>query len=126
MAEIAQRPDSGKRAALVVAATLAALLLLAGRAGQPAATAATATASADARVSINGFKFRPQTLSVARGTKVAFINSSSTAHTATRGGVFDTRRIKPGRAVAVTFGQRGTFAYHCKIHPFMRGSIVVG
>jgi plastocyanin len=127
MADFAQRLDSGKRAALAVAAILAALLLLAARSGPPpVATAATATVSADARVSISGFKFHPQRLSVARGAKVAFVNSSGTAHTATRGGVFDTRRINPRRAIAVTFSQKGTFAYHCKIHPFMRGSIVVG
>jgi plastocyanin len=26
----------------------------------------------------------------------------------------------------VRFNQKGTFRYHCKIHPFMRGKIVVG
>jgi len=25
----------------------------------------------------------------------------------------------------VTFNKRGTFAYHCKIHPFMKGKVVV-
>jgi plastocyanin len=26
----------------------------------------------------------------------------------------------------VRFTQKGTFAYHCTIHPFMHGKIVVG
>jgi plastocyanin len=76
-------------------------------------------------VDISHFEFHPRTLSVAKGAKVIFSNSSGTAHTATAG-AFDTGRIKPAHAAAVRFGQKGTFSYHCKIHPFMRGKIVVG
>ena len=66
------------------------------------------------------------TLEVAKGTKVVFSNSSATAHTATDKGAFDSGRIKPGRSFAVRFKQKGTFRYHCEIHPFMHGKIVVG
>ena len=89
------------------------------------ATAATATASATKTVSIKGFAFKPATLTVNRGARVAFANASSIAHTATKGGSFDTKQIAPGKSVTVRFGQKGTFAYHCKIHPFMKGKIVV-
>ncbi len=41
-------------------------------------------------------------------------------------GAFDTGHIKPGHSVAVRFTQKGTFSYHCEIHPFMHGKIVVG
>jgi plastocyanin len=77
-------------------------------------------------VDISHFKFHPQTLSVGKGGRVIFSNSSGTAHTATDAGAFDTGHIKPGRSVAVRFEQKATFSYRCTIHPFMHGKIVVG
>jgi plastocyanin len=126
-------PQRPRRAALatIVLAAAAALLLASWTSSQAAtgpkatATGPKATASAAATVSISNFKFRPSTLSVAKGTRVVFSNASGVAHTATRGGSFDTRRIKPGGSVGVRFSQKGRFSYHCKIHPFMRGTIVV-
>jgi plastocyanin len=92
----------------------------------PAAAPGPAQASASKTVKISNFEFLPGTLSVAKGTRVTFSNSSGTAHTATDKGAFDTGRIKAGKAAAVRFSQKGTFKYHCKIHPFMHGKIVVG
>jgi plastocyanin len=88
------------------------------------ASGATARASGAKSVGINHFAFHPPTLRVQRGARVAFTNSSNVTHTASSGS-FDTKRIKPGNSVAVRFAQKGTFAYHCKIHPFMKGKIVV-
>jgi plastocyanin len=85
-----------------------------------------AQASKAKKVDISHFEFHPPTLSVNKSARVVFSNSSGTAHTATDRGAFDTGRIKPGRSVAVRFGQKGTFSYHCTIHPFMHGKIVVG
>jgi plastocyanin len=76
-------------------------------------------------VAIDNFAFHPPTLHVRRGARVTFVNSSKVAHTATRAGSFDTGRIKPGASVTVRFRRRGTFSYHCRIHPFMKGKIVV-
>ena len=80
---------------------------------------------AGANVDIANFAFHPPTLRIGKGARITFVNSSKTAHTATRAGSFDTGRIKPGKSVTVHFAQKGTFAYHCKIHPFMKGKIVV-
>lgn len=85
-----------------------------------------ATASGTKTVSISHFEFHPHTLNIAKGTRVVFSNKAGTAHTATNAGVFDTGHIKPGHSVAVRFTQKGTFSYHCTIHPFMHGKIVVG
>jgi plastocyanin len=85
---------------------------------------ANATASSSKRVSIVNFAFKPGTLRVKRGANVAFANTANTTHTASSGS-FDTKRIEPGKTVTVKFNKRGTFAYHCKIHPFMKGKIVV-
>ena len=108
-------------AALAVAATSLALVVLESE----TAAAGGATASAAKKVKIAGFAYHPKTLRIRRGTKVTFTNSSGVTHTATRAGSFDTGEIAPGSSVVVRFTRRGTFAYHCTIHPFMHGKIVV-
>jgi len=84
-----------------------------------------AQASKTAAVEIVGFAFKPATVRIAKGSSVRFTNTSDVQHTATRAGNFDTGRIKPGKSVAVRFAQKGTFAYHCTIHSFMKGKVVV-
>ncbi|HVQ58808.1 MAG TPA: cupredoxin domain-containing protein [Solirubrobacterales bacterium] len=88
------------------------------------ASGETATASATKSVKIAGFAFTPKTMTVATGTKVAFSNSDSAPHTATGKG-FKTGTISKGKTKSVTFAKKGTFAYHCSIHPTMKGTIVV-
>lgn len=105
-------------ALLIAIAALAVVALQGGRA------IGAATASGAKNVAIKNFAFHPPTLRVKRGTKVAFTNSSNVTHTASSGS-FDTKNIAPGASVTVKFSSKGTFAYHCKIHPFMKGKIVV-
>lgn len=113
-----------KRTTACLALVLA-VALLAGQAA-PAAQPGPARASKAKTVDISHFEFHPPALSVAKGTKVVFSNSSATAHTATDKGAFDSGRIKPGGSFAVRFAQKGTFRYHCEIHPFMHGKVIVG
>ena len=85
----------------------------------------TASASGAKTVSIVNFAFKPGTLTVKRGSSVGFSNTTSvTTHTASSGS-FDTNRIAPGTTKTITFNKKGTFFYHCKIHTFMKGKIVV-
>jgi plastocyanin len=116
---------SSKRRRLWTTALIAGLALLTALGLQDSdATGATATASATKTVQIKNFAFKPATLEVNRGTRVSFANASGVPHTATSGS-FDTKRIAPGTSAAVQFNKRGTFVYHCKIHPFMKGKVVV-
>ena len=108
-------------AALAVAVLVLALVSLESQ----SATAGDAQASATKTVDIANFAYHPKTLTISRGTKVTFTNSSGVTHTATRAGSFNTGDITPGSSVAVRFTHKGTFAYHCSIHPFMHGKIVV-
>jgi plastocyanin len=100
-------------------------LALIGLRGEIASAGETAQASRSATVGIVNFAYKPGTLTVGKGSTVVFSNTSNTTHTATRSGSFTTGRIKPGKSVSVRFKQAGTFAYHCTIHPFMKGKIVV-
>ena len=104
---------------LMAIAVLAVAALQGGR-----AIGATATASSAKSVDINHFAFHPPTQRVKRGGTVVFTNSQNVTHTASSGS-FDTKGIAPGKSVSVRFAKKGTFLYHCKIHPFMKGKIVV-
>jgi plastocyanin len=119
---LSSRRRSGAAAAVALAAALVAGSI-APAAGEPPPR--TELRAGTAQVSIRDFAFHPATLRVARGTKVVFANRDRTAHTVTRGGSFNTGRIRGGQAASVRFGSRGTFPYHCMIHPSMRGKVVV-
>ena len=75
---------------------------------------------------ISDFKFTPATVTVHTGDTVTWTNSGPSAHTATASdGSFDSGTLAPGQSASHTFTQAGTFAYICKIHPFMHGTVVV-
>ncbi len=112
--------------AIAICVALALTVVLVASQAAPASGPGAASASATKTVAIKNFKFQPATLEVGKGTKVVFSNTANLVHTATDAGAFDTGRIKAGRAVSVRFEQKGTFRYHCKIHPEMRGKVVVG
>ncbi len=112
----------------VVAIMLAVIvfgLSLVGIGSGAAAAGGGAQASRTVTVDIVNFAYKPPTLTIGKGSTVVFDNTSGRAHTATRKGSFTTGRVKAGKSASVRFNQRGTFAYHCTIHPFMKGKIVV-
>ncbi len=76
---------------------------------------------------IQGFRFKPANITIKRGTKVRWINKDSTAHTATaiNPRSFDSGRLGKGQSYTHTFKSAGKKRYLCKIHPHMRGSVVV-
>jgi len=92
-----------------------------GSSSQPSASGAS-----DA-VTISNFKFSPGTVTVKSRAQVTVTNNDSTAHTATadNGGSFDTGDIDPGSSKTITVSKPGTYAYHCTIHSFMHGTLVV-
>jgi len=110
------------RGALALVIGLALLATLAVRQSEASGQAA---ASGAKNVSIVNFAFKPGTVKVKRGGRVTFTNTANTAHTATKAGSFDTKRIQPGESETIKLERRGNFVYHCKIHPFMKGKIVV-
>ena len=91
------------------------------------ASAKPASGASGSAVTISGFKFAPASLTVKSGAKVTVTNDDSTAHTATAddGNSFDTGTLDPGSSQTISVTKPGTYAYHCSIHPFMKGTIVV-
>jgi plastocyanin len=118
--------DRMRAAAIIAVGVAFALVILTLGSDSGASAAPTATASKSENVSIKGFKYKPGTINIDKGDRVVWTNFDSVKHTATRGGSFTTGKIKPGKAVAVRFGAKGTYRYHCTLHPEMTGKIVVG
>jgi plastocyanin len=84
---------------------------------EPAVTAA---------VKISGFAFHPATLKIEAGTIVKWTNDQNIDHTVTsNGGLFNSGHLAPGHSFSHTFKRAGKFPYHCMIHPFMKGTVIV-
>jgi plastocyanin len=78
-------------------------------------------------VKIVDFAFRPKKISIAKGTRVRWVNKDSVNHTTTaNGGQWDSGSLGPGDAFSRTFKKAGTFRYHCSLHSSMVGKVVVG
>jgi plastocyanin len=79
-----------------------------------------------APVSVIDFAFSPSSLSVRIGQRVTWTNRGMATHTVTaNGGLFNSGSLPPSHTFSFTFMSRGTFAYHCQIHPSMTGTISV-
>ncbi|HEY7064495.1 MAG TPA: cupredoxin family copper-binding protein [Chloroflexota bacterium] len=92
-----------------------------------APSAAPAVVSADAAViDIDAFQFSAPTLTVAAGTTVTWTNHDVEPHTVTANDrAFGSAGLETDDTFAFLFDKPGTYAYHCALHPFMTGQIVV-
>jgi plastocyanin len=69
--------------------------------------------------------YNPNPLTISAGTTVTWTNQDSITHTATSDtGVFG-GTLAPSAQFSFTFQNKGTFTYHCTIHPNMVGTITV-
>ena len=77
-------------------------------------------------VVIQGFTFLPQNATINVGESVTWLNNDPLNHTATSDtGAFDTGAIAASGNKTISFAVAGSFAYHCSIHPSMKGTITV-
>ena len=75
---------------------------------------------------IINFAFAPPTITIAAGTQVQWTNQDGFAHTVTADDArFHSDSLEHGETYSQTFSAVGTYSYHCSIHPFMKGKIVV-
>lgn len=73
------------------------------------------------------WSFAPAEIAVAKGTTVTFVNRGKEFHTVTSddtGRPFDLS-LDAGQTGTITFERVGTFAYHCGVHPQMKGVVRV-
>jgi plastocyanin len=78
-------------------------------------------------VTVADFAFSPGSIKVAQGGSVAWHNNGPHTHTSTQNaGLWATGNIASGTSSSsVGFAAAGSYAYHCSIHPTMKGSVKV-
>ena len=93
------------------------------------ATAAPASAAAGAgqKVSIKNFAFNPASVTAALGEKITWTNGDDAQHTVTfdDASVGGSGNLNNGSSFDLTIGKAGTYTYHCKIHPSMKGTVII-
>jgi plastocyanin len=83
---------------------------------------------ADVKVTIDNFTFKPDKITVPRGTKVTWVNQDDIPHTVVD--AKDAHRMKSpamdtDESFSFTFTTPGTYGYFCSLHPHMQGTVIV-
>ena len=77
------------------------------------------------QIKINDLAFSPIEVTVKVGDLVEWTNGDFVDHTATdKGGAWDVA-VPAGKSAQLKVTSPGTFAYYCKVHPGMTGTIHV-
>ena len=77
-------------------------------------------------VVIENVKFNPETLRVKLGDTVVWENKDFFPHTVTsEKNAFDSKEIPANRNWKYTARKKGNFPYICKLHPNMKGILIV-
>lgn len=85
-----------------------------------------AAANASVAVTIKNDAFNPATVRIPAGSAVTFTNADDDPHTVTSvKPLFDSRGLAQGDSFRYVFRTPGKYEYYCKVHPFMRGTIIV-
>jgi len=75
--------------------------------------------------------FLPYQVEIYSGEPVVWINADSAAHTITSGlpalhdGLFDSGMLMPDQKWEFVFTDSGEYDYHCMLHPWMTGKVIV-
>ncbi len=113
-----------KRNTLVSTIALFALLAVIMAAAPKSATAAD---NPPAEVKIDNFSFGPQTITVAAGTQITWVNHDDIPHTVVSDDktTFKSHALDTDEKFTFTFSKPGTYNYFCSIHPKMTAKVVV-
>ncbi len=80
-----------------------------------------------ARIQSNAPGFFPQNVTVVIGVNntVVWFNNDTTVHTVTSNSKLFDNTLKPGNSTQYTFTSPGVYPYHCTIHNWMVGYVIV-
>lgn len=109
---------------LILAVSVAAVV---GPARGATSTSPTPTASGPTtQVNIDNYAFKAPTVTIIVGSTVVWKNLDDDPHTVTAvDGSFDSKGLAQGDTFAYRFDKPGQYAYYCKVHPMMRGTVIV-
>jgi plastocyanin len=86
---------------------------------------APAGATIGADLTIHGFRFLADTVTISVGQAVRWTNADPIEHTITFDDGPGSGLIPQNGGYARRFEQPGTYTYHCTPHPYMKGVVVV-
>ncbi len=89
--------------------------------------AATMAAPAAAtKVQIENYAFHQPSVTIVAGTTVTWTNGDDDPHTVVADDKsFASDGLGQGDTWSHTFLKPGTYHYHCSVHPFMKGTVIV-
>jgi plastocyanin len=90
-----------------------------------AASVGAANAAETIKVTIKGMKFTPAEITAHVGDTIEWTNQDSMNHTSTGTNKEWDVTLPAGKTGTVVVDKAGTFAYFCRIHPGMKGSVIV-
>jgi plastocyanin len=112
-------------AALAIVIHVAAATVMT-RTPTPSAPAKPTPAARQVSATIQNMAFGLNTITVASGTTVPWTNLDGMAHTVTADdGSWGSGTLGQGAIYSHVFTSPGSYTYHCAIHPFMTGTVMV-
>ena len=96
-----------------------------GATGATGATEETGSTGGGTSITIAGFAFDPNTITVSGPTEVTITNDDDTTHTFTLDDDSVDKTIDAGATATVTVDVSQTTGFHCTIHPQMTGTVEV-
>jgi plastocyanin len=100
--------------------------LLATATPLPLSTATPTPAAMQLSATIQNFAFSPNPITIAPGGTVTWTNRDGAPHTVTADdGSWGSSTLRQGGTYSRVFTSPGSYTYHCAIHPFMKGTVVV-
>ncbi len=73
----------------------------------------------------------PSLTVIEKGKQVTWVNEDSAFHSVTSGfydaptELFDSGHLDPFESYTLTFDETGVYDYHCTLHPWMEGQVIV-
>lgn len=83
------------------------------------------------KISINKSDFQPDTLEIKKGESVTWVNQDGSQHVISsdqeESGVpkFLSSNLNKGDSFTYTFNTKGTYKYHCRINPNLKGVLII-
>jgi plastocyanin len=80
------------------------------------------------QISIDNFRYVPDTLTVPVGTRLTWTNHDDMPHTVTstsKPRALDSEALDTDGQFSYVFGEPGTYTYVCTVHPKMSGQVIV-
>jgi plastocyanin len=108
------------------ALALAVLVLMSGTSNHSQSALTVAQTMGPTRVTIENYTFKTSTITITAGDTVVWKNLDDDPHTVTAvDGSFDSKGLAQGDTFTHRFTKPGKYSYYCKVHPMMRGTIIV-